>query len=114
MGNAMVKADSYMVRLIKGHVGSGASIRLWIDDWATDKPFKVLFFDLFHLETYKSIFFVIVLICKDLKLSESGDWKDKSSRLVNFCNSNNAVTFYLGSTSLVTPIVGNGWKTRPD
>ncbi|KAK1436346.1 hypothetical protein QVD17_02125 [Tagetes erecta] len=45
-----------MDQLIKGNVGKGSSVRFWIDSWASDRPFKVLFPDIFALETCKSIF----------------------------------------------------------
>lgn len=41
--------------LIKGHLGNGKSIRFWPDAWATDKPFKDLFPNLYVTESCKSI-----------------------------------------------------------
>lgn len=42
LGNYSAQPELNMGRLIIGNVGSGASIRLWIDAWASDKPFRVL------------------------------------------------------------------------
>ncbi|KAK1415860.1 hypothetical protein QVD17_31648 [Tagetes erecta] len=53
--NALAHSDINMSRLIKCHVGSGSSIRFWIDTWASDRPFKDLFPDLFALESLASM-----------------------------------------------------------
>nr|XP_043616196.1 uncharacterized protein LOC122588125 [Erigeron canadensis] len=37
----------------KGSLGSGTTLRFWIDTWLEDKPFYLLFPDLFKLESYK-------------------------------------------------------------
>lgn len=71
VGEPLTKTDVDMSQLIKGHVGLGASIRFWIEAWASDKPFKILFPDLFLLETCKSI---LVCHCANLQ-GDQIEWK---------------------------------------
>ncbi|KAK1426532.1 hypothetical protein QVD17_15206 [Tagetes erecta] len=77
-----------MDKLITGYVGSGVSIRFWIDTWAADRPFKVLFPDLFALETCKSIFISQCLISQGPYL----EWKWRWKRSLNTTEEQQLVT----------------------
>jgi len=54
--NHLVHSGVNLHHLIKGNLGSGASIRFWLDPWVTEKPFKDLFPDLYAIENCKSVF----------------------------------------------------------
>ncbi|KAK1409431.1 hypothetical protein QVD17_35957 [Tagetes erecta] len=88
-----------LTQLIRGQIGSGTSIRFWLDAWASDKPFKDLFPDLYALESRKSI---VVFECYFLQ-GNVAQWKWRWKRENLSSNEAQQLTACISIISSISP-----------